>query len=114
MPRYAVSNELHARGEVGVKRKSDSVYAFLVCHLIAVLAFFPWFFSWTGVVLLVVGCYVFGALGINLCFHRLITHRSFSCPRWLEHAFVVIGVCSVQDARANGGGVHRRRRQLAD
>src|SRR2546421_10846081 len=51
MPSDAVS----ATGEVGVKRKSDSVYAFLACHLIAALAFFPWFFSWTGVVLLVVG-----------------------------------------------------------
>jgi fatty-acid desaturase len=113
-PRYAVSNQLHAKGEVGVKRKSDSVYAFLVCHLIAALAFFPWFFSWTGVVLLVVGSYVFGAIGINLCFHRLITHRSFSCPRWLEHAFVVIAVCSVQDSPAHWAAVHRRHHHFAD
>ena len=110
MPSDAVS----ATGEVGVKRKSDLVYAFLVCHLIAALAFFPWFFSWTGVVLLVVGCYVFGAIGINLCFHRLITHRSFSCPRWLEHAFVVIAVCSVQDLPAHWAAVHRRHHHFAD
>ena len=51
---------------------------------------------------------MFGALGINLCFHRLITHRSFSCPRWLEHAFVVIAVCSVQDSPAHWAAVHRR------
>jgi fatty-acid desaturase len=114
LPSDAVSNELHATGEVGVKRKSDSVYAFLACHLIAVLAFFPWFFSWTGVVLLVVGCYVFGAIGVNLCFHRMLTHRSFSCPRWLEHAFVVIAVCSVQDSPAHWAAVHRRHHHFAD
>ena len=31
------------------------------------------------------GTYVFGTLGINLCYHRLLTHRSFDCPKWLEH-----------------------------
>ena len=75
-----------------MKRKYGEAGAFVVCHVLSALAFFPWFFSWTGVVLLVAGCYVFGAIGINLCYHRLITHRSFSCPPWLEHAFAVIAV----------------------
>ena len=101
-------------GGSSMKRKYGEAGAFLVCHALAALAFFPWFFSWTGVVLLVVGCYVFGALGINLCFHRLITHRSFSCPRWLEHAFVVIAVCSVQDSPAHWAAVHRRHHHFAD
>ena len=32
------------------------------------------------------GLYVFGTLGINLCYHRLLTHRGFVCPKWLEHS----------------------------
>src|ERR1700761_2939743 len=46
-----------------------------VYHLAALLAFVPWLFSWSGVALAVAGLYVFGTLGINLCFHRLLTHR---------------------------------------
>src|SRR5262245_64426144 len=53
-------------------------------HLLALLAFVPWFFSWTGVILLIVGDYVFGVLGINLCYHRLLAHRGFRWPKWLE------------------------------
>ncbi len=54
-------------------------------HLVAVLAVLPWFFSWAGLVLAVVGVYVFGGLGINLCYHRLLTHRGLACPKWLEY-----------------------------
>ncbi len=49
-------------------------------HVLATLAFIPWFFSWTGVTLALFGLYVFGTLGINLCFHRLLTHRQFRVP----------------------------------
>ena len=76
-----------------MKLKTDNLIGFVLCHLLASLALFPWFFSWTGVVLLVVGIYVFGILGINVGFHRLITHRGFSCPLWLEHTFAILGTC---------------------
>jgi len=103
------------RGKRGaVQRKSSEIYAFAVCHLIAGLAFFPWFFSWTGVVLLIAGCYVYGMLGINLGYHRLITHRGFSCPLWLEHSFAFLAVCSLQDSPAHWAAVHRRHHHHSD
>jgi fatty-acid desaturase len=66
------------------RRRINWRYAFAVgsYHLIALLGLLPWFFSWTGVALAVIGVYVFGAAGINLCYHRLLSHRSFSCPLW--------------------------------
>src|SRR5258705_2672112 len=48
---------------------------FIVLHLLVVLAFVPWLFSWTGVALVFVGNYVFGSLGINLAYHRILTHQ---------------------------------------
>src|ERR1700748_1892148 len=64
-------------------------YAFAVgsYHLLALLALLPWFFSRSGAALAVSGVYVFGAAGINLCYHRLLSHRSFSCPLWLPPLF---------------------------
>jgi stearoyl-CoA desaturase (delta-9 desaturase) len=88
--------------------------AVVLYHLVALLAFVPWFFSWTGVVLAVLGLYVFGTLGINLCYHRLLTHRGFVCPKWLEHAFALLGVCCVQETPARWVAVHRRHHQHAD
>jgi fatty-acid desaturase len=85
-----------------------------VFHLIALLALVPWFFSWTGVILCILGDYLIGVLGINLCYHRLLTHRGFKCPKRFEHALAILGVLCVQDTPARWVAVHRRHHQYAD
>ena len=97
-----------------VRLKHEFIAAFIVAHALALLAFLPWFFSWTGVILLLAGCYVFGTIGINLGFHRLLTHRGFSCPRWLERTIVFIGVCAFQDAPGYWVAIHRKHHQYSD
>jgi stearoyl-CoA desaturase (delta-9 desaturase) len=83
-------------------------------HLLALLAFWPWLFSWSGVALAALGCYVFGTLGINLGYHRLLTHRGFACPRWLEHTLALLGVCCLQDTPARWAATHRLHHQHSD
>jgi len=83
-------------------------------HLIALLAFVPWFFSWTGAVLALLGLYVFGTLGISLCFHRMLTHRGVVCRKWFEHFLAILGLCCVQDTPARWVGMHRRHHEHAD
>lgn len=85
-----------------------------VYHFIALTAVVPWLFSWTGVVLAVAGVYVFGGVGINLCYHRLLTHRGLTCPKWLEYSFAVLGVCCMQDTPGRWVAVHRRHHEHAD
>jgi stearoyl-CoA desaturase (delta-9 desaturase) len=97
-----------------VKLKYLEAYGFLFCHLIAALAFFPWFFSWTGVVLFFVGNFVFGVVGVNLTYHRLVSHRAFSCPRWFECTLAIIGTCSLQFSPAHWAAVHRRHHHHTD
>src|SRR5205085_2190621 len=96
--------------------KVDWPYAvsFAVYHLAALLALAPYCFSWTGVIVCWAGTYVFGTLGINLCFHRLLTHRSFECPKWLERILAVLGVCCLQDTPARWVAVHRLHHQHSD
>jgi fatty-acid desaturase len=83
-------------------------------HALALLAFAPRFFSWTGVALALGGLYVFGTLGINLCYHRLLTHRGYRCRRWLEHALATLGVCCLQDTPARWVATHRLHHQHSD
>jgi len=98
------------------QRQINWRYAFAVgsYHILALLALLPWFFSWTGVVLAVMGVYLFGAAGINLCYHRLLSHRSFCCPLWLEHGFAIIAVCCLQDTPARWVATHRLHHHHAD
>jgi stearoyl-CoA desaturase (delta-9 desaturase) len=88
--------------------------SFVVFHALACLAFAPYFFSWTGVVLALLGLYVFGTLGINLCFHRLLTHQGFVLPKWLERTFATLGVLCVQDTPAKWVAIHRLHHQYSD
>jgi stearoyl-CoA desaturase (Delta-9 desaturase) len=40
--------------------------------------------------------YIFTAVGITVGFHRLLTHRSFQTPKWLEYTFAALGSMAVQ------------------
>ena len=88
--------------------------ALLLYHAVAALAVWPWLFSWWGIAAALFGMYVFGTLGINLCYHRLLTHRRLICPRWLEHMLAILGVCSFQDTPARWAAVHRRHHEHPD
>ncbi len=83
-------------------------------HLVALLALLPWVFSWTGVLLAVLGLYVFGVLGINIGYHRLLTHKGFASPKWLERTLVILGVCCLQGSPIRWVAIHRRHHEHAD
>ncbi len=83
-------------------------------HLLSLLALVPWFFSWAGVISLVVGYFLFGILGITVGFHRLLSHRSFDCPKWFEYCLALLGTCCLQESAVWWVAVHRRHHLHAD
>ncbi|HSI11323.1 MAG TPA: fatty acid desaturase [Chthoniobacter sp.] len=94
--------------------KMGTFIGFILCHVLAALAFIPWLFSWSGVAAFVAGLYFFGILGINIGYHRLLTHRSFRCPRWLERTLAILGTCGMQFSPAFWVAVHRCHHQHSD
>lgn len=83
-------------------------------HVLSLLVLVPWFFSWAGVVSLVVGYFLFGILGITVGFHRLLSHRSFECPKWFEYCLALLGTCCLQESAVWWVSVHRRHHLHAD
>lgn len=75
-------------------------------HVLALLAFVPYFFSWVGVIVMLLGIHVFGQ-GITIGYHRLLTHRSFRCPKWVEHCFAILGISCFEDSPVRWVVVHR-------
>src|SRR5262249_51800984 len=45
---------------------------------------------------------------------RLLTHRSFTCPRWLEQSVVVLGTCCLRFSPSFWVAVHRRHHRFPD
>src|SRR6185437_2347109 len=89
----------------------DYVVPILSLHLLALLAFVPWLFSWTGLIAFVLGVNFFGQLGVPIGYHRLLTHRSFKAPVWLERSFVVLALCCGQNTPARWVSWHRMHHQ---
>src|SRR5438128_103738 len=83
-------------------------------HLLSLLILVPWYFSWTGMVLAIMGFPLYGMFGITLCYHRILTHQGLTIPKWLEHIFAILGVCSLQDTPARWVAVHRLHHQHSD
>ncbi len=65
-------------------------------HLVACLAFIPYFFTWTGVASALLGYFFIAALGINIGYHRLLAHRGVSCSKGWERFFAAsaFSICS--------------------
>jgi sn-1 stearoyl-lipid 9-desaturase len=81
-------------------------------HLLAIPALF--FFSWQNVAAMLVGNWIVGSLGVGLGYHRLLTHRSFKAPKWLEYALTALGTMSVQDDAVRWVATHRIHHQFTE
>ncbi len=83
-------------------------------HIGAIFAFLPGNFSWTGVLLTLVLHWITGGLGITLGWHRLVSHRSFQVPKWLEYFFVFCGTLAMQGGPIWWVGLHRHHHLYSD
>ncbi|MGJ3251282.1 MAG: acyl-CoA desaturase [Elainellaceae cyanobacterium] len=85
-----------------------------IIHAGALFALLPSNFSWTAVGLAVFLHWVTGGLGITLGWHRLVSHRSFQTPKWLEYFFVFCGTLALQGGPIWWVGLHRHHHVYSD
>jgi stearoyl-CoA desaturase (delta-9 desaturase) len=91
-----------------------TIIVLAILHLAALLAFVPSNFSWTAVGLMFFLHWVTGGLGITLGWHRLVAHRSFQVPKWLEYFLVFCGTLSFQGGPVWWVGLHRHHHVHSD
>jgi sn-1 stearoyl-lipid 9-desaturase len=85
-----------------------------VVHIGAVCAFLPGNLSWQGFALAIALHWLTGGIGITLGWHRLITHRSFQVPQWLEYIIVFCGTLAMQGGVIWWVGLHRHHHLHSD
>ena len=81
-------------------------------HLLAIPVFFT--FSWQNLAALVIGNWIVGSLGVGLGWHRLLTHRSFAAPKWLEYVLSIFATMSMQDPPDKWISTHRMHHAFVD
>jgi len=99
------------------KPKSESInwstlIFVIVFHLVAVTAFFT--FSWSNLAAGLLLWWVAGSLGIGIGYHRLLTHRGFKAPKWLEYTLSVLGTLALQSGPLSWVTTHRIHHAFTD
>ncbi len=86
----------------------------IAIHILSLLALIPYFFSISALVVAAIAHTLFDGLGVSIGYHRLLTHRGFVCPKWLERTMAICGICTLQDSPARWVAVHRMHHQYSD
>ena len=83
-----------------------------IFHLGTIAALF--FFSWTNLIVAIV-LYVFAInCGIGMGYHRLLTHRGYKCPKWLEYVLTVCATLTLEGGPIFWVATHRVHHQNSD
>ena len=62
-------------------------------HVGAIAALF--FFNWKAVAIAAVVWWVAGSLGVGMGYHRLLTHRGYKTPKWVEYFLTICGTLAL-------------------
>jgi len=76
--------------------------------------FAPATFNWNAFWVFFVLQWVTGALGITLCYHRYLAHRSFQIPKWLEYGLTLCGCLALQGGPIKWVATHRVHHAFSD
>jgi len=95
------------------KLRSGTTIFMLVIHVGAVAALLPRFWSWQGVAALAV-MYWLTVVGVTLGLHRLVAHRGFDTPQWVERLLVLMGAMACQSGPIEWVGLHRHHHLYSD
>jgi len=89
-----------------------AVIPFTIVHVgaVAALFYFSWPAFWTAVFLYWLAL----CPGIGMCYHRLLTHRSYTIPKWLEYSMAVCGCLALEGGPLNWVTTHRIHHQYSD
>ena len=81
-------------------------------HIGAVAAFF--FFGWKPLLVAILLWWVAGSLGIGMGYHRLLTHRGYKTPKWVEYFLTTCGTLALEGGPIFWVATHRKHHQNTD
>lgn len=84
----------------------------LLVHGLCLLA--PFTFTWKAFGMFMLLYLITGMLGITLSYHRNLSHKSFTLPKWLEYTFAYCGVLAMQGDPLEWVSSHRYHHQHCD
>jgi fatty-acid desaturase len=84
----------------------------IVFHAGALAALFM--FSWQRLLVMAILYVLAINVGIGMCYHRLLTHRGYHTPKWVEYVMSVFATTSLEGGPIFWVSTHRVHHQLSD
>jgi len=81
-------------------------------HVGAIAALF--FLTWKGLLAAAVLWWVSGGMGIGMGYHRLLTHRGYKTPKWVEYLLTTCGTLALEGGPIFWVATHRIHHQHSD
>ena len=89
-----------------------TTFVMVAFHIGAIAALFM--FSWKALAVALVVYWIAGSLGIGMGYHRLLTHRGYKCPRWVEYFLTVCATLALEGGPIFWVATHRVHHQITD
>ncbi len=89
-----------------------TITALVLLHLGAIASLF--LFTWQRLIVAIVLYVVAINLGIGMCYHRLLTHRGYQIPKWLEYLMTIFATLALEGGPIFWVSTHRVHHQLSD
>jgi stearoyl-CoA desaturase (delta-9 desaturase) len=81
-------------------------------HVGALAALF--LFSWKAFLVAMGSWWVAGGFGVGMGYHRLLTHRGYKTPKWMEYLLTVCGTLALEGGPIFWVATHRKHHQNTD
>src|SRR5580765_6478202 len=89
-----------------------TAFVMAVFHIGAVAALFM--FSWKALLITAILWYLSLSFGIGMGYHRLLTHRGYKVPKWVEYFLTICGTLALEGGPIFWVATHRIHHQFSD
>ncbi len=96
------------------RKRWGTVIFMLTIHVLTIFTLQAQFWSWLAFSGFIFLYWVTACLGVTTGYHRLLSHRSFQVPKWLERFFATCGALSCQHGPIDWVGLHRHHHTFSD
>ncbi len=81
-------------------------------HIGAVVALF--FFSWKALIVALLLWWVSAGVGVGMGYHRLLTHRAYKTPKWVEYCLTIFATLALEGGPVFWVATHRIHHRFSD
>ena len=97
-----------------MKLSYPTIIFFITMHVLALVALLPQYWSWGSILVWAFLSWLTVVPGLSGGYHRLLTHRSYTVPRWVERICATCGALSAEYGPITWVGIHRQHHKYSD